>query len=390
MQNFYSLFFSLSLHSLQYPFSFLYIVLDLSQIQRMPKQDPGDGSPDVTKIDEIEFKWNQDIKQKKFCDTKHMLYLLQLALNMIRLRTIKKNQYFTSIGRRDCFIDHLDGVQIITNIVDWFNEDINENKFNGEVLYDSNAQMAHIISSIGGVTTAQAMEIYKKLRNEVVIELQEWEHPTKLKLQTYGYSTMSKREKVLEDCSSDEIIALLTYVNPDPRSWEWEDIPRGVFQQVKWEWCFKRSPPKPSHLQCDVLINGMEGAIEKGETDESKLKSIQRWEGLICDFFKGKPRTYQYHNGQFDIPHPDQSQCDKWQKIYQGTSPSELADKGELTEQKYQSYDGTKFMDTSQKELCQDMMNYLIHPSIKNIKNKPFNTKLRGGCNQILRELKRC
>ena len=84
---------------------------------RTPKEDPGDGLPTKTP-DEIEFKWDKTMVEKKSCDTLHMLYLLQLALDLVRRRTIERNKYFKSIGRTDRYINQLDNPQIITNFLD--------------------------------------------------------------------------------------------------------------------------------------------------------------------------------------------------------------------------------------------------------------------------------
>eukprot|EP01084_Bolivina_argentea_P077633 140858_1 len=103
------------------------------QIVHCSKSDPGDGLPKSTP-DCIEFKWNKNTKTKKDCDTKHLLYLLQEALEPIRIRTIERNKYFESIGRIDKYINHLDAPRIITNILDWCNKNEEVNKFNGEIL----------------------------------------------------------------------------------------------------------------------------------------------------------------------------------------------------------------------------------------------------------------
>ena len=81
-----------------------------------PRMDPGDGLPTTTP-DEIEFKWDKQMPTKETCDTLHMLYLLQMALEMLRRSTIKRNQYFKSIGRTHRYITQLDGPQIITNLI---------------------------------------------------------------------------------------------------------------------------------------------------------------------------------------------------------------------------------------------------------------------------------
>merc|ERR1712087_85717 len=179
---------------------------------RTPKEDPGDGLP-AKDPDEIEFKWNKDMLEKKLCDTQHMLYLLQCALELVRKRTIERNKYFKSIGRTDRFINQLDNPKIITNFINWHNEDKEKNKFDGELL--ETAEKLHminnVISKIGDVRLGPATKIYTKLKKDVVIERTTWmELPQpKLKLQTWGKTKMYSAEKVLEECTVAEMVQLL-------------------------------------------------------------------------------------------------------------------------------------------------------------------------------------
>ena len=127
--------------------------------ERIPKPDPGecwaDQYPDKKdprgEPDEISFKWDKNIKDKKQCDTVHMLYLLQLACDLHRRRVIERNKYFTSIARADRYIDHVDGPQIITNILKWHNEDREKNVLLGEWLSSKPElfMINEIISDIG-------------------------------------------------------------------------------------------------------------------------------------------------------------------------------------------------------------------------------------------------
>ena len=109
------------------------------------KRDPR-GEPD-----EIPFKWNKNFKEKKQCDTLHMLYLLQMACDLHRRRVIERNKYFTSISRPDRYIDHVDGPQIITNILKWHNKDKDNNVLLGEWLTSKSELfwINDIISDIG-------------------------------------------------------------------------------------------------------------------------------------------------------------------------------------------------------------------------------------------------
>jgi len=179
---------------------------------RTPKEDPGDGLPTKTP-DEIEFKWNKEMVEKKACDTQHMLYLLQCALELVRKRTIERNKYFKSIGRTDRFIAHLDNPQIITNFLDWHNLDKDTNKFDGNLLETGEKlhMINEVISKIGDVRLGPATKIYTKLKKDVVIERTTWlELPQpKLKLQTWGKTKMYSAEKVLDECTVAEVVLLL-------------------------------------------------------------------------------------------------------------------------------------------------------------------------------------
>ena len=111
-------------------------------LERVPKPYPGDYFKDQypNKVDPrgepdyIEFKWNKNFKNMDQCDTIHMLYLLQIACDLHRRRVIERNKYFMSIARADRYIAHVDAPQIITNFINWHNEDKERNVFLGEML----------------------------------------------------------------------------------------------------------------------------------------------------------------------------------------------------------------------------------------------------------------
>eukprot|EP00483_Globobulimina_turgida_P008324 UN08341 len=191
--------------------------------ERIPKADPGDGLPKQAP-EFIEFKWNKEMKTKKSCDTQHMLYLLQLALNLVRLRTIERNKYFKSIGRTDRFINQLDSARIVTNFLDWHNKDKEKNKFDGVLLEKSEKlfMINKMISEIGDTKKGPATKIYTKLKKDVVIETTTWlELPQpKLQLENWGYTKMYAGEKVLDECTVEEIISILTFVNDEEKKKE--------------------------------------------------------------------------------------------------------------------------------------------------------------------------
>jgi len=199
---------------------------DAKELHRGPKKDwPGDGLTTTLTPKkgangdgvpaEIEFKWDKSFNEKKDCDTLHMLYLLQLALELNRKRTIERNKYFKSINRADRYIDQLDNPQIITNFIDWHNADKEKNKFDGEVLETKEPLFLinEMIGKVGQVKLGPATKIWAKLKKDVVIEKATWmDMPQpKLKLFTWGKTKMYDAEKVIVECTNDELITLLTY-----------------------------------------------------------------------------------------------------------------------------------------------------------------------------------
>ena len=117
--------------------------------ERIPKEWPGDGLPKI-KPSFIEFKWNKEMQDKKSCDTLHMLYLLQIALDLVRLRTIERNTYLQSIGRSDRYVNQLDNPRVINNFIRWHKSDPEKNKFDGELL-DRTAKLFMINSVISDI-----------------------------------------------------------------------------------------------------------------------------------------------------------------------------------------------------------------------------------------------
>ena len=135
--------------------------------ERIPKPDPGECWADQYadkkdprgEPDEIPFKWDKNIKEKKQCDTLHMLYLIQLACDLHRRRVIERNKYFTSISRSDRYIAHVDGPQIVTNFLKWHNEDKEKNIILGEYL-TSKSKLFMINEMISDIGTKQIESIY--------------------------------------------------------------------------------------------------------------------------------------------------------------------------------------------------------------------------------------
>eukprot|EP01084_Bolivina_argentea_P281007 480719_1 len=159
----------------------------------------------------ILFKWSYSIenmsqhdssqrRNKKLLDILHTLYLLQ---HIIQQRNHES-------------INNLDCAQIITNILDWHNENKFENNFNGmlfdEFEVDSMFVIQNILSKIGGIPLFTAQKVYHKLK---VIEIDnQWiDFPLPvLKLTTHGYWKIYPNNKALQQCTLQEITFLLRIV----------------------------------------------------------------------------------------------------------------------------------------------------------------------------------
>lgn len=113
---------------------------------RYPNKIDPRGEPDV-----IEFFWNKNMKSIRDCDGLHLLYLLQLSCDLHRQWVIERNEYFASILRTDRFIDHVDGPQLITNLIKWHNEDRNHNVLNGKMVEEGNGMFfcSRVLEDIG-------------------------------------------------------------------------------------------------------------------------------------------------------------------------------------------------------------------------------------------------
>ena len=97
------------------------------------------------------FPMDYQIKRLTDCDTLHLLFLMQIALDLHRQWVIERNQYFESISRTDRYIYHVDGPQVITNLLKWYNEDKRGNVFDGKMLQnnDGHAIIHSILVTVG-------------------------------------------------------------------------------------------------------------------------------------------------------------------------------------------------------------------------------------------------
>eukprot|EP01084_Bolivina_argentea_P289368 496885_1 len=159
----------------------------------------------------IEFWWGykrlQEIKPReensdqKSCDTFHTLYLLQCAIQEMN----------------DESVNNLDCAEVITNFLEWHNENKWENKFDGKLLdeTDSSIVIRDMLNKIGGIPLIAAEQVYHRLKGVKIKD--EWlstpingKHT--LKLRTHGYWKIYRNEKIFLECTTEEMIALLCLV----------------------------------------------------------------------------------------------------------------------------------------------------------------------------------
>lgn len=151
---------------------------------------------------------------------------------------------------------------------------------------------------------------------------------------------MYKGEILLEECTLDQMITLLTYVNPEPfpefeQKEDKENIYKLYYQGVLQFMSLKLAK-KPSHLMKE-----------------------ENWKEKIIEFFKKEQLDGMY--------------------VY--ITLHTIYEKHNVL------YLGKKFHPAEKKPLCQQMMNHVKDPSILNDKKKPANNLLRGGCNMVIKEL---
>ena len=120
---------------------------------RYPDQIDPRGEPE-----EIEFEWNRNMKSLRDCDVIHFLYLIQLSLELHRQWVIGRNQYFASISRTDRFIDHVDGPQVISNLIKWHNKDRERNALNGAMIENQDGMsFCNILVEVGMYSFTEMM-----------------------------------------------------------------------------------------------------------------------------------------------------------------------------------------------------------------------------------------
>eukprot|EP01083_Nonionella_stella_P262008 891408_1 len=203
--------------------------IDPTQIKRLdPKPWPSDGTDLYKSKDKIEFEWDRTIREKRHCDTLHMLYLLQMTLEEIRTEINTRNIFFKSIYRPDLYISHLDAPQIITNLFEWHRKDKRNNKFDGELV--TAAPEAYLINEvickIGHVKLDTATKIVIKL-SETTVDYVLGDYEMK-RIRTRGYNYG------LEACTVEEIITLLTYVSPlDDGNNDKKEVVTGIFDSAE-------------------------------------------------------------------------------------------------------------------------------------------------------------
>jgi len=253
--------------------------------ERIPKPFPGEHWKDQYEDKKdprgeptwIEFKWNKDFKKMDDCDTIHMLYLLQQACELHRRRVIERNKYFTSISRADRYIAHVDTPQIITNFINWHNKDKEKNVFTGVMMKKEKKlfMINQMISEVGDTKKGPATRIFTKLRKEVMVEHEQWTETgnTKLKLYTWGLTKMYGDEKVLEECSVEDIVTLWTFVNPDEQKDDADKNPEELVNGVMAFFENKKSKAGDNLMAIEDWKGKVVEWIRENEIDGKKLKA---------------------------------------------------------------------------------------------------------------------
>eukprot|EP01084_Bolivina_argentea_P032015 59231_1 len=212
----------------------------------------------------IKFKWNKEMKELKDCDTKHMLYLLWLALLKVRDRTVERNKHFKSINREDRIQKYQDNPKIITMFIEWHNKDPEKNKFDGALLEKKQKKdfTNDILTKVGGTKMGWSTKIYHYLTKEVKID-ETWHT---LEVPCNGHTKLASDGKVLEECSIEDMKKLLTEYAFDKckklftdknKEWPLENHKEGIlkyFEDNKIDGKAFRAQPKkvlnPKILDC--------------------------------------------------------------------------------------------------------------------------------------------
>eukprot|EP00484_Ammonia_sp_Unknown_P001056 CAMPEP_0197021010 /NCGR_PEP_ID=MMETSP1384-20130603/1886_1 /TAXON_ID=29189 /ORGANISM="Ammonia sp." /LENGTH=468 /DNA_ID=CAMNT_0042448749 /DNA_START=116 /DNA_END=1522 /DNA_ORIENTATION=+ len=398
---------------------------------RIPKEDPGDGLP-TKPVDKIEFTWNKEFVQKIHCDTLHMLYLLQLALEAVRERTVERNKYFKSIGRTDRFINQLDAPQVITNFLEWHNKDKHGNLFDGQKLEktDKLTMINEVISKIGGVKKGPATKIYTKLKKEVSINTREWfETPQKkLHLETYGWSKLYKGETVIEEASTEQLVTVLMYDSgtglPDvAKDWTWADEKEADDEK-------KKAAEKKSKEDADKwMVDGItRGVMEeyyvsqvlpqkpKNKGDDPVQKKANPLIMLHCiglseDVLKGEPYKFSdadaKHFAALDPNGFNQQIVRKWREKEGRGEKDDVSDfwkhrvvawirgeesivpDGDFKPVKCDPLTGEALMKANLNQLGKTFLEWIMPKAIVNNKGKPTQNILNGGSRSLINKLKK-
>lgn len=127
---------------------------------------------------------------------------------------------------------------------------------------------------IGGVKKGPATKIFHKLWKDVAILNTAWtKHPPPdLELENWGYTRFYKNETLLEDCTVDQMITLLSFVNPEP-------YPDTNFNEAK------------DTAPADKLIykTYMQGVLEFMVLRPSKQTHLEKepnWREKVIEFWK--------------------------------------------------------------------------------------------------------
>ena len=176
--------------------------------------------------------------------------------------------------------------------------------------------------STGGVKKGPATRIYYKLKKEVIIEHDTWtESNTKLRLETWGMKKIYTDEKVLFECTVEDIITLFTY-----RAEEKKEDDEDEAQGSGYRWG-----------DTATTVNGVFAIFEsQGGGGLKKMNTAGDWKTKILDWI----REYEL--------------------------------------------DGEKLVNTPPKQLTPLMRSKLIPGEELDERGRPKNKKLTGPCGRLL------
>eukprot|EP01084_Bolivina_argentea_P258403 435627_1 len=110
----------------------------------------------------------------------------------------------------DKSVNNLDCAEVMTNFLEWHNENKWEHKFDGKLLDETNSSIVirDMLSKIGGIPFVAAEQVYHGLKGVKIKN--EWlrdpgNGKRALTLRTHGYWKIYRNEKIFQECTTEEV-----------------------------------------------------------------------------------------------------------------------------------------------------------------------------------------